>query len=50
LLASYILHEKLLSYHIVGGMFIITGIVITSIGQYKTQMRNRVIQPHSKTT
>lgn len=48
LLASYILNEKLLSYYIVGGMFIIIGIVITSIGQYKTQMRNRVIPPHSK--
>ncbi|GAB6153506.1 DMT family transporter [Desulfosporosinus burensis] len=42
MLAYYILNEKLLSYHIIGGMFIILGIVITSIGQYKTQMRNRV--------
>lgn len=43
ILANYILDEKLLIYHIIGGMFIILGIVITSIGQYKTQMRNRVL-------
>lgn len=49
LLASYMLNEKVLPYHIVGGTFIIIGIVITSIGQYKAQMRNRVIPTLSKT-
>lgn len=37
LLASFLLNEKLELYHIIGGLSILVGLVITSIDQYKIQ-------------